>query len=825
MEYYVELILEEYGKLDIFTDNNDLGISLTYKIDDIKDFASRSSSYSKSINLPGTDRNNKILKNIFDIRNNSDFDMTAKHNCKLLLNKNPIISGYFILKNIKKLYKDNNKAQIVYEVVIYDDIKNFFEDLGEKKLSELDFSSGFTFNGINYTKGNHIFNEQYIYNTYKLKNWDFRNVYCYPVVDYGYNIYGGTGFTSGTGTTFMNRSYPRDISLGLLAPAVFHKAIIDRIFYEAGWTYNSDYLDGVTYDGFFKNLVNLYNKKQRLTDIKLCEYVVNGYVQTAIEQAIPFRKINNISISGITTNYMEVDGYFKTGFSYQFYAGGSPIGSVINGDGGIEILEDGLYKLRMVWQIQKDMGGYTSSVPGANYNYSTWYSWNIIETNTHADRVVVNSVTSSVPPYSNIGPPTQNPFTFEIIADDIQLKKGQIINGNIRKGRWNTGGGWQYIPEVWVGGITFELYKKETSKTFVDKYGTELTLADYLPDMTQADFIKEHIKVANLYIWRDKDNDKILNIEPRNDFYENSTIVNWTKKVDYSKEIKITSLLEDISGNDYIFKYSDGSDYYSRDYIETYNETYGTYEYTYNSPLVDGEVETELLWQSYQQHTIQKGKKRYLVPLLGENADDTFFTESSLVYEPLMAFYTKIQSAFPIYMKLGGTVGSPASKFSKNPQLLSYPQASHTVVLGGNSYDLNWQTSHPLFSMVDYDIDRNIYNIFWENYIDTLLNRNSRKCEIYINLDLQDILRLDFQQRILIDGQVYYLQSVQYDPMNFGSHKVILLKEITPIEFANIKSCLLLKNNIEYVTQQDKRLVLVEPPNKRKMIEYRIIIC
>jgi hypothetical protein len=57
----IEIISGQY-KFDV---TNEVGIPLTYQIDDIKDIGSRNTSFSKTITLPGTDNNNKLFGMFF----------------------------------------------------------------------------------------------------------------------------------------------------------------------------------------------------------------------------------------------------------------------------------------------------------------------------------------------------------------------------------------------------------------------------------------------------------------------------------------------------------------------------------------------------------------------------------------------------------------------------------------------------------------------------------------------------------------------------------------------------------------------------------------
>ena len=46
---------------------DDLDISLNYQIDDIQDISKRNTSFSKTISIPGTPKNNRFFKQIFEV--------------------------------------------------------------------------------------------------------------------------------------------------------------------------------------------------------------------------------------------------------------------------------------------------------------------------------------------------------------------------------------------------------------------------------------------------------------------------------------------------------------------------------------------------------------------------------------------------------------------------------------------------------------------------------------------------------------------------------------------------------------------------------------
>ena len=61
----IRLFIEEQ-ELDV---NQDFSNQITYSVDDLENLDSKKTAFSKTIVLPGTAKNNKLLGNIFDIRN------------------------------------------------------------------------------------------------------------------------------------------------------------------------------------------------------------------------------------------------------------------------------------------------------------------------------------------------------------------------------------------------------------------------------------------------------------------------------------------------------------------------------------------------------------------------------------------------------------------------------------------------------------------------------------------------------------------------------------------------------------------------------------
>jgi len=199
-------------ELDLY---DNVSIPINKSIIDIQNIAERKSDFSKTITLPGTSNNNNIFSNIFNlarsVKNDETYNFAPDFNPSLkadaILYKNGIvqIQGYLQLTNINVL--DN--YEIEYEIIIIGKTANLFQDLGDKKLNELDLSA---------------FNH----------DWTFANIvtswtpsaaigYYYGLIDLGLS-------------NNQRGYYTKDWK-----PQIFLKVIIDAIFKDAGYRYSSNF--------------------------------------------------------------------------------------------------------------------------------------------------------------------------------------------------------------------------------------------------------------------------------------------------------------------------------------------------------------------------------------------------------------------------------------------------------------------------------------------------------------------------------------------------------------------------------------------------------
>jgi len=216
-------------------------IPLNKQIADIATPENRSTSFTKTVKIPGTKANNKLFGFIFDvncsIQNTSstvnffpDFNPNLKASCSIYVDSILQMKGYIHLIQVNVLGVNN----IEYEVAIYGELGDLFGAIGTSKLIDLDLS-----------QYNHTWNATNITNS-----WDT------SIMDTA-GVSGVTSFAYGTGYVYPFIDYgitdnPKVMLSEYFFPAIYVKTIVDKIFSSAGYGYSAGSFFNTA---FFKRLI------------------------------------------------------------------------------------------------------------------------------------------------------------------------------------------------------------------------------------------------------------------------------------------------------------------------------------------------------------------------------------------------------------------------------------------------------------------------------------------------------------------------------------------------------------------------------------------
>ncbi len=219
---------------------------LNLTIEDITDAAARS-YFTKTFRLPATANNSTFFNTAFEI-NGQDFDVTVKIPAELMIDGNLFTDGEL---RLNKIYISRENQKIEYECAFFGSVRSLSTSVGEGTLNLLDLSAY-----------NHILTTDTLVNSWQAypEGGDTDGLLdgniIYPLVDFG-NTYNDDGDVQqgeisnleGTGRepfTDQNNALDRE----RFKPWIRAKAVWDKIFEEAGFTYTSDFLTG----DIFRNL-------------------------------------------------------------------------------------------------------------------------------------------------------------------------------------------------------------------------------------------------------------------------------------------------------------------------------------------------------------------------------------------------------------------------------------------------------------------------------------------------------------------------------------------------------------------------------------------
>ena len=228
-----EIYIED-TRLDL---SKDLSSEFTYNIDDIQDFASRNTNFSKTIILPGNAINTNLFGHTFEFTSSNFYDPSADNvgynfnasksaSCVIYVDKIQVFKGIIRLLEITI-----DRGSIEYECVVFGELGGFVTALNNDKLEDLDFSS---------------YNHNWTYQNI-LASWEQASGttasgmgYYYPLIDYG--------------QVHTNKKH---WSYKAFRPALFVREYMDKIIANTGYTYEAPFFN----TDLFKRLVIPNNQK------------------------------------------------------------------------------------------------------------------------------------------------------------------------------------------------------------------------------------------------------------------------------------------------------------------------------------------------------------------------------------------------------------------------------------------------------------------------------------------------------------------------------------------------------------------------------------
>jgi hypothetical protein len=624
-----------------------------------------------------------------------------------------------IFKGILRLLEITiDRGTIEYECAVFGELGGFVSAVGNKKIEELDFSSY-----------NHQWSVTNIINSWEQASGTTASGYgyYYPLIDYGQ----------------YSQNSKLNWEVGAFRPALFVREYMDKIITGAGYTYTSAFFDS----NLFKRLIIPNNQKNFGTQKAYNFQRRND--SYSFTEADGTTKLIPMSISEITQNYTPNAQF--TQFTYT--------GTSFTGNFECDI--------RLSWFKN-------SSIP------------------FHFD-VLVNG--TAINTFSWESSSSATPIVHELsVSGNITLNTNDVVSFRFRQ---DVATDFELIVQIGQG--LFRI--KSSSLTFVDyQLGDNIDInATSIPrGIFQKDFFASIVKMFNLYVVEDATKEKHLNIIPWIDYYQQTANflqindleeelkidntdllllddpsglnLDWSYKVDRNKPFKIKPMSE-LNGRYFEYKYKQDADFYNEDYFKRYSIGYADYLEDTGFEFANDKQTLEIIFAP--------------TPLVGYTGEDkifpTIFRKTNTQNNPSEDRTEHVIRIMQVRKITGVSTWHIRNNNSNvSSALTAYGYAGHLDNPNIPTADINFGVPNELYFNITTDYPTaNLYNAFWSEYINEIIDKDSKLLTCNIYLKTTDIYSLDFSKLIYIDGSLWRLNKViDFNPNVPDSTKCEFLKVI-----------------------------------------------
>jgi hypothetical protein len=738
----------------------DVSIPLNFNIADIREPEKRSTTWSKTVILPGTTFNNDLFSNIWNvnavINSTGTTNFTPNFNPNLKAIAEITYNEAIQFKGICQLLNVNvtDKYEIEYEVAFFGELQNVYQFFNNKFLRDLDFSE--------YNHKYTLYNQQL--------SWNNTAGFTYPMIDYGFGINSQFKVTE-------------------MFPALFVKTIIDKMFLDAGFTYQSTFFE----TQLFKKLVIPYNggsslkltaenvrdrtmRASRTNTLSILNDLVapQTHLVSFTDETTPpnFDTGNNwYDINGGTdyqtfvvpkSGTYTITNYIKANITHQPSTATAELNQARRMVGQMCLVKNNLTTIagRNCWM--KEIPANLDIDDSFMFTASTGTTSPV--TLTSGSTSLTSEGTFSVTTYLNQNDILQFKYIENTGAYNL-TQQGSVLIDSIYKsgGTLQTHGVTSNFKMNFLADSYFNVQLTDTTI----QEGDDVEVNAVLPDkIKQSDFFNSIIKAFNLFVEVDKNNPNKLLIEPRPTFYSSGTTRDWSSKLDYSKETKIIPLGE-LNNKTYLFTYKEDTDYFNSDYKTTYNEIYGQKKYEVLNDFLKGEVVTELIFSPTPLvNTI--GHDRVMPKIYTLDANGTIKPTQSNIR---LLYWGGLKTTLTAWQHIA-TSGTTSR--------LDFPYAGHLDDVNNPTIDLNFGVPNQVYYTPTRYTANNLYNKYWRDYIEQITDKDSKIFSGYFLLNEFDIQSLDFRDLFFFENEYWRLNKIiDYDRV---------MNQPTKCEFIKLKT-------------------------------------
>ena len=739
----IQLLEDGQVILDLYEDEN---IPLTLSVDDFKNVAEKVQSYSKAFNLPATKRNNQIFENLFELTRSAQnfltFNPYAKTKSVLKQDGFTLFEGYLRVLDIQ-----DKEGEISYNVNLYSEVISFADTLKDK-----------TFNDLNFTELEHLYNKTQIKNSWNdspdppiaytnSSTSGFRDgntTVKYPFVDWTHQMLiavpGGTPTAGNPQLVNLEQAF---------RPFINIKYLIDRIFQDTEFTYESAFFNEVDFNRLYMDFNwGADNAPVIVGGTTTQSYYYLGGTNTPTSNFAT----TSFSVMELSTGIPLLGGNFPANYNSTTHIITSTVAHetyTVNYAYGIENTDSVSRTVQCQWLYNStviNLSPVTTIAAGGTFNYTGSFS-----------RVM-----------TNIGDTLQVQFkTNAGTANKVRQEQSATTFG--------LGADVQFVESI----------ANVTSNTILQTLRGELG---------QWEFLKGIMTMFNLVASPDKSNPNNIIIEPYKDMFlpsitgtnnffdDNSTKLDWTNKID-TTEIKL-EVLADLNKRT-TFKFVEDEDDAAFNLYKTAVQGHLYGSQVFDASTTTGnlqsvlEGEEEIIAEPFAA-TVPKPYDTqfsdFITPsIYSYNADDGtsegFENSPRIMYNNGVKTLTSCTYYIPAQ---NGAFSENANEFLQFSHLTDIPTLISIPPVSTDTVDFHFgicQLTQPIGDATP----NNLFNTYWLPYFNELYNPDTRTMTLKVNLTPGDINTFNFYDTVFIKNRLFRVNKIDYKPNELATVEFILI--------------------------------------------------
>jgi hypothetical protein len=718
---------------------------LNFSIGDIRDLTKRTGTFSKTITLVGSKNNHNLLGHHYDVNiQEGTFNINTITKCTVLQNDIPIMEDALLqLVNVRKSQMTDAHEQMVeYDVLVKDTQCEFYTAITNKELTDLDFSDL-----------NHIFGTGTIYDS-------FDNT----VVD-GYKYL----------LPYKNSTV---YSVNELKPAIYAKTYFDRIFSNAGFTYEWTGLSAAHFDKLlipYNGDVNNFDYNDYL--VEASNDWVTSYAQpTGLNVTFSEQITGWTEISDLQSLFTPATGEYSTPFTSNPLAGQHYQWKLAMS--GNLILDNNYSQTAVLAPLVGGSAAFNRYRVFANVNVAGFGNGAV-----YSDGVTIAYTPGSPLPIGNtviqslsatldfgaffntaVGTPVINASDIQIMSIGVEVvpcldAAGTIPSNLINSWVGSTSGYAQVNVILDLTSINLQILPSDN----IQVSGGIQEVNDFIPlKIKQSDFVKSIFQMYNLYVEVNTDQPNKLNFRHRDEFYDSGAEKDWTYKLMKDKEQNLM-FLPDVTNKKLKLTYKADTDSANSVYTQMTDEIYGQIEYTFDNEYVKDTDTKELIFSPTPVTQTPFGA---IVPMISGQSPSM---NIRILYDG------GEQPCNQWDLILAGTTGLY--------NLTTYPAIGHFDNPLTPTFDINFGTCDYYFYQVPTLTANNLYNLYWRRTVNQI--NVGKMLTAYFDLREDDIQTLLLNDKIRIDNSWWNINKViDYDANNNSPTKVELISVDSDIDLA-----------------------------------------